>query len=109
MPVGSVQRNENFGNARLNLAPSTRRLGPSTAYGLVDRVHWGTTELPELLGNLVLTLHYDAAAQVVASAEFSNVASETGRIHLEMNDEQIDPEMLSPETWRTPLTRVYGE
>ncbi len=74
-----------------------------------DRVHWGTTELPELVSNLVLTIHYDAAAQVVASAEFSNVASETGRIHLEMNDEQIDPEILSPEGWKTPFTRVYGE
>lgn len=71
-----------------------------------DRATWAAVEMPDVLSNLTLRVHYDPISQSVTRAEFTNVAGETGNITLRLNDEEIDPDSLSPKKWKTSRTRV---
>lgn len=57
--------------------------------------------------NVQLTIHYDPADQLVRSAEFANVGSETGVIRIELSGSTIDPAVLNnPQSWITPRTQI---
>lgn len=57
--------------------------------------------------NVQLTIEYDPAAQLVRSAEFANVGSETGVIRIELSGSAIDPAVLNnPQSWITPRTQI---
>ncbi len=57
--------------------------------------------------NVQLTIHYDPAAQLVRSAEFANVGSETGVVRIELSGSAIDPAVLNnPQSWITHRTQI---
>ncbi len=57
--------------------------------------------------NVQLTIQYDPAAQLVRSAEFANVGSETGVVRIELSGSALDPAVLNnPQSWITHRTQI---
>ena len=60
-----------------------------------------------LMEAMTLSIYYDAEANRVTRAEFSQVGSPTGRIILEIGRVELDAEKLTPDYWTSSATEVH--